>query len=104
VTDRTEYLVRCSPVKATAACAARWRDINPYAQASSDDARFLIFHGAADTMVPYTESQALNYYNRRAAMASTLIKVAGGPHGQGIVFGSAARKKQMVDFMRYATR
>jgi hypothetical protein len=53
-------------------------------------------------MVPYTESQALNYYNRRAAMASTFIKVAGGPHGQGIVFGSAARKKQMVDFMRYA--
>lgn len=104
VADRTEYLVRCSPVKASAACAARWADINPGADATPDDAPFLIFHGAADDAVPYTESQALSYYLWKAHARTTYVKVPRGPHGQVIVWGDAARARQAVAFMRANTR
>jgi acetyl esterase/lipase len=104
VAEHTEYLTRCKPDRKDAACWNRWLDLNPATQASSNDAPFLLFHGTADTSVPWSESQALHYYLRKAGVPATFVKVAGGSHSQAIVWGNTARKKQAIDFMVANTR
>ena len=104
VADRTEYLTRCKPNTKGTACWNRWQDLNPATHATADDAPFLLFHGTADTSVPWSESEALHYYLRKAGVPATFVKVTGGTHSQAIVWGNAARKKQALDFMLAHTR
>ncbi len=104
VADRTEYLTRCKPNTKGTACWNRWQDLNPATHATADDAPFLLFHGTADTSVPWSESEALHYYLRKAGVPATFVKVTGGTHSQAIVWGNAVRKKQALDFMLAHTR
>ena len=103
VADRTEYLTRCKPNTKGTACWNRWQDLNPAAHATADDAPFLLFHGTADTSVPWSESEALHYYLQRPASRRRSSRSPVVPTARRS-WGNAVRKKQALDFMLAHTR
>lgn len=56
---------------------------SPLTYVSKDDPPFLSIHGDADPVVPYAQSVALHSALKSAGVASTLVTVKGGGHGQG---------------------
>ena len=54
---------------------------NPIAYVTKDDAPFLIVHGDADTLVPYSQSELLEAALKKANVPVTLYTVKGGGHG-----------------------
>ncbi|MCC6356753.1 MAG: alpha/beta hydrolase fold domain-containing protein [Verrucomicrobiae bacterium] len=56
---------------------------SPITHVSKDDPPFLHIHGDADPVVPYAQSEALHEALKKVGVASALVTVEGGGHGQG---------------------
>lgn len=56
---------------------------SPITYVGKDDPPFLNIHGDADPVVPYAQSTSLHAALKEAGVASTLITIEGGGHGQG---------------------
>ena len=57
------------------------RSASPLLQVDPGDPPFLIIHGTADPLVPYSDSVALDAALREAGVPSTLMTIEGGGHG-----------------------
>ncbi len=69
---------------------------NPITFADPKDPPFLIFHGDADVVVPYCESELLNLALKSVGVQSEYIQVPGGQHYSGT--HTEANFLKMVDF------
>lgn len=67
--------IRDAPEKAASA--------SPVSYVTAGDPPFLILHGTADSVVPFSQSEVLHTALRNADAPSTLITVEGGRHGWG---------------------
>ncbi len=70
--------------------------VNPITYVDPKDPPFLIFHGDADVVVPYCESELLNNALKAAGVQSEYIQVAGGQHYTNT--HTETNIKKMVDF------
>lgn len=70
--------------------------VNPITYVDPKDPPFLIFHGDADVVVPYCESELLNNALKAVGVQSEYIQVAGGQHYTNT--HTNANFKKMVDF------
>jgi acetyl esterase/lipase len=69
---------------------------NPITYIDSTDPPFLIFHGDADQLVPYCESEFLNNALKSAGVQSEYVQVPGGQHYTGT--HTEANFSKMVNF------
>lgn len=69
---------------------------NPITFIDSADPSFLIFHGTADPLVPWCQSELLFEALQKAGVQSQLVLVPGAKHGPGLF--KAKYFKMMVDF------
>jgi acetyl esterase/lipase len=74
---------------------------SPITYVSKDDPPFLQVHGNADPVVPYAQSEALHAALKKVGVASTLVTVEGGGHGQGF---PAEAKEIVARFLRHELR
>ncbi|HPA19365.1 MAG TPA: alpha/beta hydrolase fold domain-containing protein [Verrucomicrobiae bacterium] len=74
---------------------------SPITYVSKDDPPFLNVHGNADPVVPYAQSEALHAALKKAGVASTLVTVEGGGHGQGF---PPEAKEIVARFLRHQLR
>lgn len=74
---------------------------SPITYVSKDDPPFLHLHGDADPVVPHAQSEALHETLKKVGVASTLVTVQGGGHGQG--FPPEAREI-VTRFLRHQLR
>ena len=70
---------------------------NPITYVSADDPPFLIVHGTADPLVPFSQSELLHEALGKAGVPSTLIAVEGGGHGVGFPPEATARVERFFD-------
>jgi acetyl esterase/lipase len=61
----------------------RFRDAAPLSYVTADDPPFLLIHGDADEVVPYTQSEAMEAALKKVGVSVKLVRVAGGNHGSG---------------------
>lgn len=57
------------------------RQASPTTHASRNDPPFLLIHGTADPLVPFSQSEALHKALKDAGVESTLVSVPGAGHG-----------------------
>ena len=69
---------------------------NPIAYVTKGDAPFLIFHGDADELVPYNQSELLEAALKKANVPVTLYTVRGGGHGG---FDDPKIRRMTTDFL-----
>jgi len=69
---------------------------NPITYIDSTDPSFLIFHGTADSLVPYCQSDLLYKDLQKAGVKSQFVLVPDAQHGPGLF--EAKYFKMMVDF------
>jgi hypothetical protein len=87
-----EILIGCSKKN----CRSKFVFIDPITFIDPSDPPFLIFHGNADIVVPYCESQLLYNALQASGVSSELIIVPGGQHYTNT--HTEANFKKMVDF------
>lgn len=87
-----ETLIGCSKKN----CESKFVFINPITFIDPTDPPFLIFHGNADNVVPYCESQLLYDALQTAKVPSEFIIAPGGQHYTGT--HTEANIKKMVNF------
>jgi acetyl esterase/lipase len=58
-----------------------YRDASPLFQVSANSAPFLLMHGDADPVVPFSNSERMEASLRAAAVPVKLLRVRGGMHG-----------------------
>jgi acetyl esterase/lipase len=87
-----EILIGCSKKN----CRSKFVFANPITYIDPSDPPFLIFHGDADNVVPYCESQLLFNALKAAEVSSDFIIVPGGQHYTNT--HTEANFKKMVDF------
>jgi acetyl esterase/lipase len=75
------------------------REANPVAQVSKDDPPFLILHGTADPLVPFSQSQRLADALKQAGADVELVPVANAGHG-GSAFWVPARREKIIAFLQ----
>jgi endoglucanase len=75
------------------------REASPIAHVSGDDPPFLIFHGTADPVVPFSQSQHLADALKRAGVDVELVPIPNGGHG-GPAFWVAAKQEKILAFLR----
>ena len=73
------------------------RSASPLWQVDASDPPFLIIHGTADPLVPYSDSVALDAALREAGVPSTLITVEGGGHGDFFGPETTEQVRQFLD-------
>jgi acetyl esterase/lipase len=78
--------------------AEKAKAASPVAYASPDDAPVLTVHGTLDRTVPYDQGVRLDAALREAGVASYLVTIQGGGHGD---FGTAANDRVDAFFARY---
>lgn len=71
--------------------------VSPVHYVSKDDAPILIFHGTADALVPYAQSEEFADALKKAGVDVTLQKMPGSGHG-GKAFGLPVVRKLMKAF------
>jgi acetyl esterase/lipase len=74
---------------------------SPITHVSKDDPPFLIVHGDADELVPFSQAQSFCEALHKAGVEATLVKVRGGNHGltaKGMQPGMQEIERQMVEF------
>lgn len=74
---------------------------SPITHISKDGPPFLIVHGDADELVPFTQAQVFYDALKKAGVDATLIKVKGGNHGltaKGMQPSEEEIEKRMVEF------
>jgi len=62
-----------------------YRQASPTSYLTSDDASFLLIHGDADSVVPFSQSERLRTGLRDVDVEVKLIRVPGGDHGPGLI-------------------
>jgi len=87
-----EVLIGCTKKN----CGSKFVFANPITYIDPSDPPFLIFHGNADNVVPYCESQLLYDALHAAGVSSEFIIAPGGQHYTGT--HTEANIKKMVDF------
>src|SRR5574344_536520 len=87
-----EILIGCTKKN----CGSKFVFANPITYIDPSDPPFLIFHGNADNVVPYCESQLLYDALHAAGVSSEFIIAPGGQHYTGT--HTEANIKKMVDF------
>jgi acetyl esterase/lipase len=87
-----EILIGCS--KKT--CKSKFVPLNPITFIDSTSPPFLVFHGDADNVVPYCESQLLYQALQSSGVPVEFILVPGGQHYTGVHTSNNINK--MVDF------
>lgn len=87
-----EILVGCSKIS----CRSKFVFVSPTTYVDPSDPPFLIFHGDADNVVPYCESQLLYDTLHSAGVSSEFVIVPGGQHYTGT--HTEANFEKMVDF------
>lgn len=92
-----EVLIGCSKKK----CNSKFVFASPLTYIDPTDPPFLIFHGDADNVVPYCESELLNSALNSAGVQSELIITPKGQHYTGVHI--SANFKKMVDFFNKAS-
>ncbi|MBC7925116.1 MAG: alpha/beta hydrolase [Bryobacteraceae bacterium] len=73
--------------------------LSPVDRVSQDAPPFLLIHGTADNVVPYTQSVEMQKRMTAAGTACELVTVSGGGHGIR-PWESAMWKNQMLDWLR----
>jgi len=69
---------------------------NPITYVDADDSPFLIFHGDADPLVPFCQSDSLYKALKAAGVPSEYTLVKGAKHGEGLII--PVYLKRMVEF------
>jgi acetyl esterase/lipase len=87
-----EILIGCSKK----ACKSKFVPLNPITFIDSTTPPFLVFHGDADNVVPYCESQLLYQALQSSGVPGEFILVPGGQHYTGVHTNTNINK--MVDF------
>jgi acetyl esterase/lipase len=87
-----ETLIGCSKKN----CRSKFIFINPITYIDPSDPPFLIFHGDADNVVPYCESQLLYNALQASGVSSEFVIVPGGQHYTST--HTVTNFKKMVDF------
>ena len=87
-----EILIGCTKKN----CGSKFVFANPITYIDPSDPPFLIFHGNADNVVPYCESQLLYDALHAAGVPSEFIIATGGQHYTGT--HTEANIKKMIDF------
>lgn len=59
----------------------RFREAAPLTHVTTDDPPFLLIHGDADKIVPYSQSEAMEVALKKVGIAVKLVRVPGGDHG-----------------------
>jgi acetyl esterase/lipase len=72
---------------------------DPIAQVSKDDPPFLILHGTADPLVPFSQSQRLADALKQAGVEVEFVPVANAGHG-GPMFWVPARRENIIAFLQ----
>ena len=67
-----------------------YHDASPVNHVTADDPPFLLIHGDADEVVPYSQSEIMEAALKKARVAVSLIRVPGGGHGSA--FQGATQK------------
>ncbi|QDU97185.1 alpha/beta hydrolase fold domain-containing protein [Lignipirellula cremea] len=71
------------------------RQASPSHYVSAGDPPFLLLHGTADNVVPYSQSELLHKLLQKAGVASLLVPIEGAGHGR---FRSEEPAQRMRDF------
>jgi acetyl esterase/lipase len=61
--------------------AVLYREASPVSHVTSDDPPFLLIHGDADKIVPFSQSEIMQAALEKAGVPVKLIRVPGGGHG-----------------------
>jgi acetyl esterase/lipase len=72
------------------------RSASPITYVSRDDPPFLLIHGTADPIVPFSQSERLHDALDGAGVSSTLVPVTGGGHGR---FGTPEVAQRVRTFL-----
>jgi acetyl esterase/lipase len=62
-----------------------YQEASPTHYLTADDAPFLLIHGDADSVVPFSQSERMQAGLREANVEAKLIRVPGGDHGPGLI-------------------
>ena len=62
-----------------------YQQASPMSYLSSDDPPFLLIHGDADSVVPFSQSELFQKGLQEVNVEVRLIRVAGGDHGPGLI-------------------
>jgi len=93
--DRATSALAIDPMATSSSEAAKLN--SPTTYVTSDDPPFLIIHGTADRVVPFQQAELLSTALRSAGVATTLIPVEGGGHGNFRNPEVVARIRQFFD-------
>jgi acetyl esterase/lipase len=80
----------------------RYVDASPITYVSPDDPPFLLFHGDADPVVPFQQSQLMEKALKDAGVAVKFVPVPGGKHGP--TFGFPAGDSRVPDYWTEAVK
>lgn len=72
-----------------ATAAEQYAQASPATHVSADDPPFLLIHGDADTVVPFSQSEILQQRLRAAGVDVELIRIPNGDHGPGLLVEGA---------------
>lgn len=62
-----------------------YRQASPITHVSADDPPFLLIHGDADDVVPFSQSERFVAALQKAGIEVELIRIPGGGHGPGLI-------------------
>ena len=62
-----------------------YRQASPMSYLSADDPPFLLIHGDADQVVPYSQSELFHAGLEETGVPVRLVRIPGGDHGPGLV-------------------
>jgi acetyl esterase/lipase len=82
-----------------ASCPRSWVPFAPQNEISARDPAMLMFQGTADTVVPPSSVDTFERWLTLHHVPGTVVKVAGRGHTDSIVYGSATRTAQMLQFV-----
>ena len=77
---------------------------NPITYVTKNDPPFLIFHGTADDIVPFGQSELLEQALRAAGVEVTFVPVEGAGHGGGKFNDADVRERMEAFFDRHLIR
>ncbi|MEM9529749.1 MAG: alpha/beta hydrolase [Pseudomonadota bacterium] len=70
--------------------ARRYADASPSTYVSPDDPPFLLIHGDADKIVPFSQSELFLARLKQAGVDATLLRMSGGGHGADVSAGKGS--------------
>lgn len=80
--------------------AALYKEASPMSYISSDDPPFLLIHGDADSVVPFSQSELFQAGLERAGVATKLVRIPNGDHGPGLFQeGAPDHTGELVDWL-----